>query len=123
MALFRRMFVAMQRPETPKGNDMPFLKSPARFLLHYVTRRPLAFALLALLVVGGASSAVGVQYAMKLLIDSMTIAAPSHAAVYVALAAFVGLVALENGLVRGAAMLLCNITVASGVRIRLDMFH
>ncbi len=123
MGLFGRMIVALQRPETPKGNDMPFLKSPARFLLHYVTRRPLAFAMLALLVVGGASSAVGVQYAMKLLIDSMTVAAPSHKAVYFALAAFVGLVALENGLVRGAAMLLCNITVASGVRIRLDMFH
>lgn len=102
---------------------MPFLVSPARFLFHYVTQRPWAFALLAALVVGGSASAVGVQYAMKLLIDAMTVHAPSRGAVYVALAAFVGLVALENGLVRGASMLLCNITVASGVRIRLDMFH
>lgn len=102
---------------------MPFLASPARFLFHYVAQRPIAFAGLAALVVGGAASAVGVQLAMKLLIDAMTVASPSHGAVYLALAAFIGLVALENGLVRGAAMLLCKVTVASGVRIRLDMFH
>lgn len=102
---------------------LPFLKSPFRFLLHYVAVRPLAFATLALVVIAQASSSVGVQYAMKLLIDAMT--APGHAVtpVQIALIAFVGLVALESGLLRAASLLLGRLTVASGVRIRLDMFN
>ncbi|WP_213980235.1 ABC transporter ATP-binding protein [Sphingomonas sp. dw_22] len=101
---------------------MPFLASPIRFLAHYVATRPLGFALLTLIVVLGSSSQVGVQYAMKLLIDAMT--GPAHALgqVETALIAFVGLVALESGLLRASAMLLCRLTVSTGVRIRLDMF-
>lgn len=74
------------------------------------------------LVIAAASSAVCVQYAMKLLIDAMT--APTHplAHVYAVLAGFVGLVALESVLLRCAAMVLCRVTTASSVRIRLDMF-
>ncbi|MET0307632.1 MAG: ABC transporter ATP-binding protein [Sphingomonas sp.] len=101
---------------------MPFLANPVRFLAHYVASRPLGFALLTLVVVLGASSQVGVQYAMKLLIDAMT--GPAHAPgqVHVALIAFVGLVAIESGLLRASAALLCRMTVSTGVRIRLDMF-
>jgi ATP-binding cassette subfamily B protein len=101
---------------------LPFLASPARFLAHYVAIRPLGFLLLGLVVVASASSSVGVQYAMKLLIDAMTAEAHALGPVQTALAAFVALVALENVLLRSAAMLLCRITVASAVRIRLDMF-
>ncbi|MDG2532985.1 ABC transporter ATP-binding protein [Sphingomonas sp. HITSZ_GF] len=93
-----------------------------RFLLHYVAVRPLGFLLLALLVIAQASSSVGVQYAMKLLIDAMTVPGSVLAQVQVALLAFIGLVALESLLLRGAAALLCRLSVASGVRIRLDMF-
>lgn len=93
-----------------------------RFLLHYVLVRPFGFALLAVLVIAAASSAVGMQYMMKVLIDAMT--APTHALpqVHFALGAFVALVALESIFLRGSAMLLCRITTASTVRIRLDMF-
>lgn len=101
---------------------MPFLKSPLRFLAHYVATRPISFLLLGLVVAAWSLSSVGVQYAMKMLIDAMT--APGHVTgpVYVALGTFVTLVALESGLLRTSAMLLCKISVATGVRIRLDMF-
>lgn len=101
---------------------MPFLASPMRFLLHYIAIRPYSFLLLTLVVISGAASAVGVQYAMKMLIDAMT--GPHHTLphVHMALAAFVALVVLENGFVRLSAFLLAAISIASGVRIRLDMF-
>ncbi len=101
---------------------MPFLASPMRFLIHYVAVRPWSYALLTLIVIAGSASSVGVQYAMKLLIDAMT--GPHHtlAGVHLALAAFVALVVLENGFARLSAVVLALITVASGVRIRLDMF-
>jgi ATP-binding cassette subfamily B protein len=101
---------------------LPFLASPIRFLAHYVAVRPLGFTLLALVVIIASSSQVGVQYAMKMLIDAMT--GPAHALgeVQFALIAFVGLVALESVLLRVSAMLLCRMTVSTGVRIRLDMF-
>lgn len=102
---------------------MSFFASPARFLFHYVAARPIGFLLLAAVVAAGASSSVGVQYAMKMLIDAMT-GPGSHmlSAVYLALGLFVGLVALESICHRLAALLLCRITTASGIRIRLDMF-
>jgi ATP-binding cassette subfamily B protein len=84
--------------------------------------RPLGFSLLAAVVVAASASSVGVQYAMKLLIDAMTAHAPQLTHVQAALAAFVVLIALENLLLRGSVILLGRISTASGVRIRLDMF-
>ena len=95
--------------------------SPARFLLHYVFARPVGFLVLAAVVVVGSASQVGVQYAMKLLVDAMTLAPRALADVELALAVFVGLVVTESLLLRLSAFLLCRLTVASGVRIRLDM--
>ena len=108
--------------QTQGSDTLPFLASPLKFLLHYIAVRRWSFALLTLVVVAGASSSVGVQYAMKMMIDAMTASAQAPAPVYVALGLFVGLVALENGLLRASAMLLAKLTTLSGVRIRLDMF-
>ena len=77
---------------------------------------------LGLVVIAGAASSVGVQYAMKLLIDAMTMARGSADPVYWALALFIGLVVAESALQRGAAFMLGHNTVVSGIRIRLDMF-
>jgi ATP-binding cassette subfamily B protein len=101
---------------------LPFLASPLRFIAHYLFVRPVGFIVLALGVIVAAASSVGVQYAMKMLIDGMTTRAPSFNHVELALAIFVGLVALENFLTRGSAMLLCRVSTAASVRIRLDMF-
>jgi len=102
---------------------LPFLRSPWRFVAHYIGVRPLGFAILFLIVVSASASSVGVQYAMKLLIDAMINPTPALTHVHFALAAFITLVAMENGLLRGSAMLLCRVSTASGVRIRLDMFE
>jgi ATP-binding cassette subfamily B protein len=101
---------------------LPFLASPLRFLLHYVVARPWSFLLLALIVIGGSASAVGVQYAMKMMVDAMTASPHVVGPVYAALAVFVGLVVLESVALRISALLLGQLTVESGVTIRLDMF-
>lgn len=100
---------------------MPFLASPARFLWHYLSARPWPFLLLAALVIGAASGAVGVQYAMKLLVDAMAAAHHARFRVYAALGGLVALVVVESVLLRAAAITLGHATVVSGVRIRLDM--
>jgi ATP-binding cassette, subfamily B, bacterial len=100
---------------------MRFLRSPARFLIHYVAVRPWTFLLLGGLVVAASASSVGVQYAMKLLIDAMTRVGSVSIGVYGALGLFIALIVLESALQRGGAFLLGNTTVKSGIRIRLDM--
>ncbi|WP_308815097.1 ABC transporter ATP-binding protein [Sphingomonas sp. GV3] len=100
---------------------MPFLASPGRFLRHYVAARPWMFLGLAVLVAAASTGSVGVQYAMKLLVDAMTTGGEARTHVYQALAAFVGLVVLESALQRAAALTLGHATVVSGVGIRLDM--
>ncbi|MET0247014.1 MAG: ABC transporter ATP-binding protein [Sphingomonas sp.] len=104
---------------------MRFLESPVRFLIHYVAARPLGFLLLGAIVITASASAIGVQYAMKLLVDAMTQgggAAGAVNAVYVALALFIALVVAESLLQRCGAFLLGHMTVTSGIQIRLDMF-
>ena len=102
--------------------SVPFLASPLRFLVHYIAVRPLAFLCLAVIVAAAASSSVGVQYAMKLMVDAMTAPGRAMGPATAALALFVGLVAMENLLLRTSAVLLGRITTESGIRIRLDMF-
>ncbi|PCG13956.1 MAG: ABC transporter ATP-binding protein [Sphingomonas sp.] len=100
---------------------MPFLISPIRFMLHYVAARPWIFLLLGVLVAGASVSSIGVQYAMKLLIDAMTGTDRLRSHVYAMLAVFLGFVLLESLLQRAAALTLGHATVVSGVGIRLDM--
>ncbi|WP_288459172.1 ABC transporter ATP-binding protein [uncultured Sphingomonas sp.] len=100
---------------------MPFLISPVRFMLHYVAARPWIFLLLGVLVAGASVSSIGVQYAMKLLIDAMTGTDRLRSHVYAMLAVFLGFVLLESLLQRAAALTLGHATVVSGVGIRLDM--
>ncbi|WP_242152763.1 ABC transporter ATP-binding protein [Sphingomonas sp. BAUL-RG-20F-R05-02] len=100
---------------------MPFLRSPTRFILHYVAARPWIFLALGLLVAGASLSSIGVQFAMKLLVDAMTGDVRARGTVYAALGVFLGLVILESLLQRVAALTLGHATVSSGVGIRLDM--
>ncbi len=102
---------------------MPFLHSPTRFLIHYVAARPWIFLLLGMLVAGASISSIGVQYAMKLLIDAMTGGIRARGTVYAALVLFLALVMLESLMQRAAALTLGQATVSSGVGIRLDMVN
>jgi hypothetical protein len=105
------------------ADTLPFLHSPTRFLLHYIAARPWIFLALGLLVAAASVSSIGVQYAMKLLIDAMTGGVRARSTVYYALAGFLSLVILESLLQRAAALTLGQATVSSGVGIRLDMVN
>jgi ATP-binding cassette subfamily B protein len=100
---------------------MSYFASPTRFMSHYVRTRSRNFLFLAVIVVAASACAVGVQLAMKLLVDAMT-GSGSIDTVYAGLALFVGLVAAESALWRISGLLLGKTTIAAGVRIRLDLF-
>ena len=72
---------------------------------------------------GAASSAVGVQYAMKMLVDAMDSATRASAQVWAPLILFLVLITLENLLWRLGGWQGSRAIVASGVDIRLDLFE
>ena len=100
-----------------------YLKSPARFFTHYVGRRPWHYGSLLVLMVGAASCAVAVQYAMKLIVDGMAGAERDATAVWSPLALFIGLIAAESALWRLGGWVGCRTVVTTGVDIRLDLFQ
>jgi ATP-binding cassette, subfamily B, bacterial len=101
----------------------PFLRSPLRFLAHYVRGRPWHFAGLLLLVVSAAACSVGVQVGMKLLVDALAGAEKHPWSVWTPLALFIGLIAIEHALWRVAGWLGSRTIVGVGVDIRLDLFE
>jgi ATP-binding cassette, subfamily B, bacterial len=100
----------------------PQLATPRAFILHYVRAWPWHFAALITMVVLAASCAVGVQYEMKLLVDAMARVPQQVNAAWLALAVFIGLVALESVLWRLSGWLACRTTIGVGVQVRLDLF-
>lgn len=75
------------------------------------------------IIMGAASSAVGVQYAMKLLVDAMDSTVRASANVWAPLTLFLVLITLENLLWRLGGWQGSRAIVASGVDIRLDLFE
>lgn len=106
---------------SPEGR--PFPSRPIAFLWRYVCRRRLAFGGLFFLMVGGATCAVAVQYAMKLLVDAMASDNRMEANVWLPFGFFIGLIALENILWRGGGWLGCRTIVKTGVDLRIDLFE
>lgn len=92
------------------------------FLFHYVMARPWLFGSVFIVIMGAAGSAVGVQFAMKLLVDAMDSAERSTADLWGPLYLFLGLITLENILWRLGGWQGSRAIVASGVDIRLDLF-
>src|SRR5436305_164778 len=118
----RLRFVRSVPAETPrvaagsgeKAIPASLPQEPLHFVWGYVRRRPGSFGLLAAMVVAAASAAVAIQYMMKLLVDGMA-AGPGRAdSVWMALAAFVLLIVVENALWRGSGWLGCRTTIAVG---------
>jgi ATP-binding cassette, subfamily B, bacterial len=93
------------------------------FLYLYIKHRPWLFGSVFVIIMGAASSAVGVQYAMKLLVDAMDSAARANAQVWAPLILFLILITLENLLWRLGGWQGSRAIVASGVDIRLDLFE
>ncbi|MBV8092792.1 MAG: ABC transporter ATP-binding protein [Acetobacteraceae bacterium] len=96
---------------------------PVAFLLGYVKRHlPLSAAALAV-VISGALCAVSAQYGLKLLVDGMT--APPHEGrerVFLSLALFLSLLALESACWRLGGWLGSRAVIKVGEDIRLGLF-
>jgi ATP-binding cassette subfamily B protein len=98
------------------------LGGPVAFVLHYLRNQAGATSALVTLVICASAAAVGLQYAMKLLVDIMAGSAPGRDAIWTVVALFVALIATESVCWRGVAWLTCRITVGAGVEMRLDLF-
>jgi ATP-binding cassette subfamily B protein len=112
----------------PEGFDdaalpPPFVRSPARFVLHYVADRRWNFVGLAVLVLGASACSVGVQYMIKLLVDAVTHQQAASGRLAWVVALFMVLVAGESLFGRMTGWLACRTTVDIGVDLRLDLFH
>ncbi|MDZ5645779.1 ABC transporter transmembrane domain-containing protein [Nitrospirillum sp. BR 11828] len=117
----------MAKPPAETDADLPpHLTAPWRFIRHYLRAWEGHFLGLALLVTAAASCAVAVQYAMKLLIDTMAAGQPEGGGVTVgvwrSLALFIGLIGAESVLWRLTGWLGCRTTIGVGVHMRLDLF-
>lgn len=93
------------------------------FLYVYIKRRPWLFGSVFLIIMGAAGAAVGVQYAMKLLVDAMDSSVRATAEVWAPLSLFLLLMTVENLLWRLGGWQGSRAIVASGVDLRLDLFE
>jgi len=82
-----------------------------------------AFGGLLALIVAAAACSVGVQYGMKLIVDTMAGNDRSSRAIWNWLALFIVLIAAESALWRLSGWLGCITVVNSGVDVRLDLFR
>ncbi|MGJ7543338.1 ABC transporter ATP-binding protein [Variovorax sp. LT1R16] len=86
-------------------------------------QRPLAFGALLTLIVAASACAVGVQYGMKLIVDTMADNDRASLAIWNWLALFIVLIAAESIFWRLSGWLGCVTVVKSGVDVRLDLFR
>jgi ATP-binding cassette subfamily B protein len=117
-ARFSGMSAAQARTQKP---GLP--QSALSFLSAYVRRRPWQFGLLFLFIAAGATSAVAVQYGMKLIVDAMSQGDRASPVIWRWLIVFISLIALESLLWRSAGLLGCKVVVATGVDVRLTLFQ
>lgn len=92
------------------------------FLLHYVLRRSLSHGIVLAAVVAAVICAVGSQYAVKHLVDTLS-GQPGSLQLWGAVAILLGLVAGDNLLWRLAGWVSTHAFVAVGGDIRLDLFN
>ena len=108
----------------PEGaGTCPVPRRPVAFLWHYVRRRPRAFGMLFALIVAAAACSLGVQYGMKLIVDTMADNDRASRAVWQWLALFIVLIAAESALWRLSGWRGCITVVDTGVQVRLDLFR
>jgi ATP-binding cassette subfamily B protein len=96
---------------------------PGAFLWHYIRRRSWLFGALLVLIVTAAACSVGVQYGMKLIVDTMASDDRQSWMIWRWLALFVSLIAAESICWRLSGWIGCRAVVATGVDVRLDMFR
>jgi ATP-binding cassette subfamily B protein len=97
-------------------------RSPLGFVWHYIADGRKLFFTMFTLVFLAACCAVGVQYGMKILVDSMSLSSRSLHSVAWPFGLFVVLVGVESVLWRTAGWMGAHAIVEAGVKIRLDLF-
>ncbi|WGF87164.1 ABC transporter ATP-binding protein [Marinivivus vitaminiproducens] len=102
---------------------LAFPRTPLRFVGHYLWKRKVEFGLLFLIVIGATACAVGVQYAMKLLVDGLAAGGGSSSLVWWSLVMFMSLIAVENVLWRSSGWVGSRAVVRTGVAMRLDLLQ
>ena len=112
-------------PQTSDDAALPpaFVRSPTRFVFHYVALRPWHFIGLAALALGASGCSVGVQYVIKLLVDAVTTQHAVTSQLVSVVVLFLVLMAGESLCARLTGWLACRTTVDTGVDLRLDLFH
>ncbi|MDB5890875.1 MAG: transporter related protein [Polaromonas sp.] len=104
-----------------EGRPLP--TGTAAFLWYYVKRRKVMFSVLLTLVVLGAACSVGVQYGMKLIVDTMAEDDARSRLIWKWLGLFITLIAAESVCWRLCGWLGCRTIVSTGVDVRLDLFR
>ncbi|HWK45298.1 MAG TPA: ABC transporter ATP-binding protein [Stellaceae bacterium] len=97
-------------------------RGPARFLLHYVGRRLLGHLVVLIAVLAAVGCAIGSQYAVKNLVDVLSMGKPTDRQLAMAVTLLLGLVAGDNLLWRVAGWVATYVFVAVGGDLRLDLF-
>ncbi len=98
-------------------------RGAGRFLLHYVSRRSGSHLVVLGSVLAAVACAVGSQYAVKRLVDTLSAGSPSSFALWGAVGILLGLVAGDNLLWRLAGWVSTYAFVGVGGDIRLDLFN
>jgi len=98
-------------------------RGPIRFLLHYVGRRAISHSIVLVSVLAAVGCAVGSQYAVKLLVDTLGSGKPTDFALWSAVGLLLGLVAGDNLLWRLAGWVSTYAFVVVGGDIRLELFN
>jgi ATP-binding cassette, subfamily B, bacterial len=97
-----------------------YRNNPAGFLFRYIERRPWAHGAIILSVLGAVGASVGTQFAVKLLVDALTLRSGSGP--WIAVAAIASLVAADNLLWRAACWIASRTFVEVTGDLRRDLF-
>lgn len=98
-------------------------RGPIPFLFHYVLRRWASHLIVLLSVLAAVGCAIGSQYAVKNLVDVLSLGKPTDTQLWSAVALLLALVAGDNLLWRLGGWVATHAFVAVGGDLRLDMFE
>jgi ATP-binding cassette subfamily B protein len=95
---------------------------PLRFLMHHICRRPTGHLMVLAAVLAAVGCAIGAQYAIKNLVDTLGSPSPTNLALWVAVLLLLALVAGDQFMWRLAGWISSYVFIAVGGDLRLDLF-
>jgi ATP-binding cassette subfamily B protein len=100
-----------------------FAQRPSAFAVHHVMRRPIAHASILLAVILAVGCSVGSQYALKMLVDTLSAQHHDLHAVWQAFAVLAGVIAADNLLWRAAGIISSYAFTAVAGEVRTALFQ